>query len=406
MNESVPRRKMILDGPVCSNLNDFTLSKKESLESWILNHPESLLTIQKEYVKAGANVLLTPTSTTNPAVLSRYNLQDSCELLNQELALLTRNACDEKTLVAGTISTTELSLQPYGETSFTELISCYKRQVYALAPYVDIFFIESIPSLPEMRAAVLTCKRREKDIFVSVSIDENGKTPNNGTDVLAALVTLQEMGISAFGISATNTNIIKKFLPDLQSLAKIPLFVQVSAIDHKLSPHSIQQWQHDIKDLYASGITILGGSINTTPSHIQILSDIIQSDFLHTKPPIEPVDTSFVFSNETQIFYLQPETTEISPPIRCSADMEEILKEYTEQSYDVLLVIIDTPDDAIDFSKNHHMVTLPVMFHPKDEISAKTAFMLYHGRALVDSSCGLDKEQMQVLSKKYGAVIY
>ena len=106
------------------------------------------------------------------------------------------------------------------------------------------------------------------------------------------------------------------------------------------------------------------------------------------------------------MFFLDPDTTEFSPAVECGPYMEDDIADMCSQSYDVLTVSINSPDDAIDFGRNMHMATLPVAFLSDDEISLKMALMLYQGRAIIDSNSLIEPEKLSAMAEKYGAVLY
>lgn len=67
---------------------------------------------------------------------------------------------------------------------------------------MDLFVIETMMTLSDARAAVLAVRSvSDKPIFVTFTCDENGRSVS-GTDITAALVVLQGMGIDAFGRTA------------------------------------------------------------------------------------------------------------------------------------------------------------------------------------------------------------
>ena len=77
--------------------------------------------------------------------------------------------------------------------------------------------------------------------------------------------------------------------------------------------------------------------------------------------PVEKQDTSLALATENQMFFLDPETTEFSPAVECGPYMEDDIAQMCGESYDVLTVSINSPDDAIDFGRNMHMAT-PVSY--------------------------------------------
>ena len=86
--------------------------------------------------------------------------------------------------------------------------------------------------------------------------------------------------------------------------------------------------------------------------------------------------------------------------------MTDELLELEGESVDVIVVEINTIDDAKDWACNAHMANLPVCFYSHDEISLRLALLLYNGRAMIDSRSSLEEEKLQKIAEKYGAVIY
>ena len=113
-----------------------------------------------------------------------------------------KQAAAGRALVAGDLSPTGLFLSPMGETSFRELVDIYTPQAAGLEEAgVDLFVIETMMTLSDARAAVLAVRSvSDKPIFVTFTCDEKGRTVS-GTDITAALVIMQGMGVDAFGLN-------------------------------------------------------------------------------------------------------------------------------------------------------------------------------------------------------------
>ena len=129
-----------------------------------------------------------------------------------------------------------------------------------------------------------------------------------------------------------------------------------------------------------------------------------------------------ILADTRQAYFLSPETTEISPPLLCSPNMEDDICDAIAESendhddreqdhelytaFDVLLIEVNCADDAVDFCRAADIAERPVMFTSGTEIALKTALMLYQGRAIVDKNCGIQKENLAAIAAKYGAVLY
>lgn len=274
--------------------------------------------------------------------------------LDKAVALKIRNFLkgkNKKTAVA--LKSSCIQVEPFGETSFTELISVFDEQVKALEQYADLYVLDCMCSMTDIRAALISCKKTEKPVYVFLNVDENGLTEEFEVPALGALITAQEMGADAFGINS-DKKVCDDICTELAKYAKIPLIA------------------------------------NNMYKHI---STDTQDDF-------------FIFTHYNNIYFLEADTTEISEPITCQPDMEEIIADTCKTSCDILRVLINSCDDAIDFARNAHMATRPVMFSSENELALKMALMLYQGIALIDSTTMIPEGVLAEICTKYGAVVY
>lgn len=274
--------------------------------------------------------------------------------LNEACALKIKNFLNGKDIkTASAIVASHIQVDPFGESSFTELISSYDEQVGSREHYSDFFVLDDMCSMTDMRAALISCKKTDKPVYVFVRADENGSTEEFEVPALGALITAQEMGADAFGISS-DIPISDEICTELMKFAKIPLIIN-------------NMYRHRSSD--------------------------IQDDF-------------FVFTHYNNIYFLEADTTEISEPIMCQPDMEEEITDICKTSCDILRVQINSYDDAIDFARNAHMATRPVMFSSENELALKMALMLYQGIALIDSATMIPESVLTDICSKYGAVVY
>ncbi len=266
-----------------------------------------------------------------------------------------------------------MMIEPYGEHSFSELKKYYSEQVANLQN-ADSFLLTGMTLMSDLRAALLACGKTGKPVYAVINIDEEQRTTNE-LPADAALITLQSMGLSAFGITAENEDILVDAVCRLVQFSKIPVFADFS--------------ERAIKDLEKAGVTAE-----------------LKGGYIMCSIPSEERETALMLANERQAFFLEHATTEISDPIPCEANMDEILCDISQEPFDVLKIEINTPDDAMAFIQDAHMATLPVMFSCEDDISLMLVLMLYQGRALIDSECTLNAETIEKATKKYGSVVY
>ena len=82
----IKKGKMILDGATGSNLQKRGMPTGVCPEEWILEHPDVLVGLQREYIEAGSDVLYAPTFSGNRIKLEEYGLADRISEMNHSLA--------------------------------------------------------------------------------------------------------------------------------------------------------------------------------------------------------------------------------------------------------------------------------------------------------------------------------
>ena len=144
---------LILDGATGTELQKRGYTGDVSAEQWVLAHPDSILSIQRDYVAAGSQVLYTPTFGGNAVKLAEHGVTEDTAAYNRRLADLSRQAADGKALLAGDLSPTGLFLAPLGSASFDQLVDAYAQQAAGLETAgVDLYIIETMMTLSDARA--------------------------------------------------------------------------------------------------------------------------------------------------------------------------------------------------------------------------------------------------------------
>lgn len=403
-------RPWLLDGAVGTNLLREGLTPSDCPEQFILDHPDKIVTLQSAYLGAGADTLYAPTFGANSERLSRFGLFERAEEINRRLVELTKGISGEKP-VGGNISPAGIKIGPEEEHTFSELMKVYAEQAAFLKTAgVDYFAIETMSSLTDIRAAVLACRKQQLPILACVTVDEDGLTAS-GTSALACLVVLQELGVSAFGLNCfLSPAQMAPIFEDLASFAKIPLIAKPAASMPALqdSPGfslSPKEFAAEFIPLFERGVTIAGGCCGTTPEHLAALRKAMDSfDFDAVRPAHHSRD--LVLTSVHEVFCYDLDMLEFSPTLHPAGDMTDEFMEIEDDSYDIISVEVETPDEAVSFAENDHMADLPVSFLSSDELALKTALLLYSGRAMVDSRSELDREVLEKIAYKYGAVVY
>ena len=274
---------VILDGATGTNLMKAGMPIGVCPEKWVMEHPDVLIKLQREFVEAGSNIVYAPTFTGNRIKLEEYGLEASLEEINTTLVKLSKEAVGDKALVAGDMTMTGKQLFPLGDLMFDELVEVYKEQATVLAEAgVDLFVVETMMSLQECRAAVLAIREvSDLPIMVSLTYNEDGRTLY-GTPPETAVVVLQSLGVDVIGINcSTGPMEMVEPVKKMAQYATIPILAKPNAglpelVDgktvYRMTP---EEFAEAGIALVQAGAAIVGGCCGTEPAHIKALSDAV-----------------------------------------------------------------------------------------------------------------------------------
>ena len=151
---------MLLDGATGSNLQKAGMPRGCCTEQWILDNPQALTDLQRQYAEAGSRVLYAPTFQAQPIALERENLADRTEEVNARLVQLTRSAAPG-CLVAGNLTTLATFTDSFDPENFDLLVENYSRQIRGLVDGgVDLLAAETL-MYPLEAEAILTAAELE-----------------------------------------------------------------------------------------------------------------------------------------------------------------------------------------------------------------------------------------------------
>ncbi|MCI6783151.1 MAG: homocysteine S-methyltransferase family protein [Lachnospiraceae bacterium] len=430
--ELVKKGPVILDGATGSNLQNAGMPVGVCPEQWILEHPQTMIDLQRAYVEAGTQILLAPTFTANRIKLEEYGLADKLVEMNQQLVVISKEAAGGKALVAGDITMTGQQLYPMGELQFEELVDIYKEQVKVVADAgVDLFIIETMMSLQETRAAVLAIRETsDLPIMASMTYNEDGRSLY-GTDPVTAVVTLQSLGADAVGMNcSTGPEEMLEPIRQTVEYAYVPVLAKPNAglpeledgvTVYKTTP---EEFAEVGAKLVEEGVSIIGGCCGTTPAHIKALADKVKPMGIHhAEAPRRRVLTSerktveidldgpFMVIGErinpTGKKKLQAELREGS--LNMVRDMARAQEENGAAILDVNMGMNGIDEKQMMLNTIHEVtytVDCPLCIDSSHVDIIEAALRIYPGRALINS-ISLEKEKFEKLlpiAKKYGAM--
>ena len=214
-------RVVVFDGGMGATLEQFDLSLERDYqlpgrchEALVLNRPDVIQGVHESMVEAGAEVVETDTFQASRLKLDEWGLAEHTLEINRRAAEIARKAVGEDRFVAGSIGPTGFlpaSEDPsLGQIRFRELVEVFTEQSKGLLEGgVDLLIVETAQDILEVKAAIFGMREafkltgRSVPIQASVSLLPNGGKMLLGTDISAALATLEALKVDVIGLNCS-----------------------------------------------------------------------------------------------------------------------------------------------------------------------------------------------------------
>ena len=285
---------LLFDGAMGTMLQRRGLKLGAVPEALNLTAPEEITAIHKEYLEAGADVVLSNTFGAN-----RFKAEKAGAPLADIVRAGVRNARAAADSFGGRYAALDIGpcgrvLKPSGDLEFDEAVEVFAEIVRAgEGEGADFILLETFTDLYELKAAVIAAKENSKlPIFATMSFEENGTT-FFGACVESMVATLEALGVSALGVNCSLgpkqlAPIVKRIL----ACAHIPVLVQPNAglpvirdgeTAYDVTP---EQFAGYAREFVAEGVRFIGGCCGTTPEYIRLVRGAIEG--LAPKEPDAP----------------------------------------------------------------------------------------------------------------------
>ena len=399
---------LVLDGSTGTQLQKRGFNGETTAEEWSLAHPEAVEDFQRRYIDAGSDVIYTPTFGANSATLESHKVFSRVRELNLGLAAISKRTAGDRAYVAGDISPCGRYLYPMGDATFEDLFDIYREQAAALEEAgVDLFVIETMVSVAEARAAILAVKSvSAKPVFVTFTCDENGKTMM-GSDVTAALLICQGMGIDAFGLNCSvGPEAMLKQLKRLAEFAEIPLIAKPNAgLPEIVDGNTVynctpEEFTAFVSEMGKLGVCMFGGCCGTDVEHIEALARKVR-EITPVMPTEKNRDKLPCATGRHPA--LLPLDVQVRTVIECGDDLEEALEEAAESDDALICIEINSLDDVQCFADVEYAVDKALCIKCDDADLLEKTLRVYQGRALYEGR--LSEKVLLPLVNKYGLII-
>jgi 5-methyltetrahydrofolate--homocysteine methyltransferase len=278
---------LIADGSTGASLQKMGLKPGIPPEDLVLDAPEMVLQLEKAFIAAGSDIILTDTFGGTRLRMKDSKYVDRTPEVNTRAAELARQAAALRpdVLVAGSIGPTGLLMKPYGPLAEDEATAAFAEQAKALAEGgVDLLVIETMFAFEEADAAFKGARSvTDLPIVVSFSYDRGVRTMM-GVKPADMFKHYREMGAVMIGANCGTTlenmeKVLQEYAatePDFPLWAKpnagLPHLVDgVTTFD--VTPEQMAEFA--VKYVHL-GARVVGGCCGNMPEHIAAIAKAVK----------------------------------------------------------------------------------------------------------------------------------
>ena len=256
-----------------------------------------LLDTHLDFIKAGAEVIVTTTFTTRKTRLKDNQIENKFEYLNKKAGEIAQKAKKiyPNVLIAGGLPPQFLTYEA-DTRSEDDIKSDFYDQAKILNPYIDFFYFDVLSSVREFRIAIECIKEFDKPYLIGAHISQGTTLPSGEkiSEIISKINHTKLLGIILSCISPEN---FKLNLNEIKNLGipfgfKLNAFIRTNPKPNytgaykksktgnpneflgqrkDLTPEKMADFAKIFKE---SGATILGGCCETRPAHIKKISEL------------------------------------------------------------------------------------------------------------------------------------
>jgi methionine synthase I (cobalamin-dependent)/5,10-methylenetetrahydrofolate reductase len=282
MADLLARGPVLFDGAMGTELHARGVAPGRCLEELNLVEPALVVSVHRDYIAAGADVIETNTFSANRFGLGEHYLEHLVREVNvagARLAVQARNASGRPVLVAGSVGPLGRPIEPVGAIKRTSAERMLREQVLALVEGgVDLLVFETFSALGELELAVRLARDAAPDLPVVASL--NFEDESGPAEAAAALVAaMAPLGVTAIGANCgSGPQPVRRVA---RQLARQPGAPAVGAWPNAGLPQRTggrliytsgpDYFADAAVRMLEDGVAILGGCCGTSPAHIAAL---------------------------------------------------------------------------------------------------------------------------------------
>ncbi len=421
------KKVVILDGAMGTMLQNSGLKIGEKPEMLNLTNPQIVYNIHKAYLESGADIIYTNTFGANRIKMKDYPYQEVIEK-GIEIARWAVNDFGYGKIALDMGSIGEL-LEPIGSLSFDEAYDIYKEIVLIAKDQVDLFVIETMSDLYELKAAVLAVKENcTLPVITTMSFDQSLRT-FAGCPIEAMIATMEGLGVNALGVNCSlGPKQLDEIVNVLTKKCSLPIILKPNAglpfIRNGVTEYDVsaEEFAEVMAGYVQRGVSIVGGCCGTTDKYIEKLAQKVKNMNVAERnvPAVSCLasGTRYLEIDSPKIIgeRINPTGKKLMREAIANKDIGYFENQAVEQfqaGADILDINMGVPniDEAqmmkIAVKAVQGVVDLPVQIDSSDALAVEMGARYANGKVIINSVNGDDEvlEKILPIAKKYGAMV-
>lgn len=207
-------RIVLLDGGMGQEL--IARSSQPASPLWsayvMMNEPEIVEAVHRDYIEAGAKVLTLNTYSVTPERLARDASEYLFEPLQRRAADIAKRATlDSNITIAGCLPPLFGSYHPEWAPDDETCLATYRRVVAQQRDAVDVFLCETMSSLKEVRTAAAAAAESDKPVWCAMSVlDDDGTKLRSGEALSGGVEAAKAAGAQAVLVNCSRPEAVKQ----------------------------------------------------------------------------------------------------------------------------------------------------------------------------------------------------
>jgi 5-methyltetrahydrofolate--homocysteine methyltransferase len=298
LQDAARQHPLLCDGAMGTQLMLAGLEQGKCGEAWNLNQPERVLAIQRRYVEAGADCIITNTFGGSRIMLNRHGEAGQVVAVNRAGVEIARRAFSGKAgYVLGDIGPFGGLLEPFGDFTEAQVRGAFEEQAVALVQAgADAIIVETQTSLEELLIGIESAQKAGAPCIIGsmaydVTLDGSTFRTMMGVEPERAAEFMEEHGAHVVALNCgTGMDMVRAraAVERYRTMTSLPLMVQPNAGKPRLVNMKVvydetpEQMAGEMMPLLEAGANIVGSCCGSTPDHTRAFRKVMD-EFLRSK---------------------------------------------------------------------------------------------------------------------------